>query len=146
MASQPMNVGTANLTLEFFAEDGLPQLVGALSDRFGKAAPLPDWAIGGAIVGLKEGAGSFARLEKYADAGAAISGLWCEDWVGIRQTSFGRRLFWDWQWNAARYPDLPARIAALAERGIRFLGYVNPYLANRRCDVCRGVRRRAISR
>jgi sulfoquinovosidase len=119
-----------NLTLEFFAEGSLPRLVGALSDRFGKAAPLPDWVIGGAIVGLKEGEASFDRLEKYAGAGAAISGLWCEDWIGIRQTSFGRRLFWDWQWNAARYPDLPARIAALAERKIRFLGYVNPYIAN----------------
>jgi sulfoquinovosidase len=119
-----------NLTLEIFANDSLPQLVGALSERFGKAAPLPDWAISGAIVGLKEGEASFARLEKYAEAGAAISGLWCEDWVGIRQTSFGRRLFWDWQWNAVRYPDLPTRIAALAERGIRFLGYVNPYIAN----------------
>jgi sulfoquinovosidase len=90
---------------------------------------LPDWAIGGAIVGLKDGANSFARLEKIIAAGAAVSGLWCEDWVGIRQTSFGRRLFWDWQWNAERYPELPAKIAELKERGIRFLGYVNPYLA-----------------
>lgn len=90
---------------------------------------LPDWAIGGAIVGLKDGANSFARLERIIEAGAAVSGLWCEDWCGIRQTSFGRRLFWDWQWNAARYPDLSARIAELKARGIRFLGYVNPYLA-----------------
>ena len=118
------------LSLEFFTADTLPELVSALSDRFGKPAPLPDWAIGGAIVGLKEGEASFARLEKYVNAGAAISGLWCEDWSGIRQTSFGRRLFWDWQWQPARYPDLPARIAALADRGIRFLGYANPYLAN----------------
>lgn len=97
--------------------------------RHKPAPPLPDWAIGGAIVGLKDGANSFARLERIIEAGAAVSGLWCEDWCGIRQTSFGRRLFWDWQWNAARYPDLPARIAELKARGIRFLGYVNPYLA-----------------
>jgi sulfoquinovosidase len=121
---------TNHVVLEFFAADTLPELVGMLSNRFGKAASLPDWAIGGAIVGLKDGDNSFARLEKYIEAGASISGLWCEDWSGIRQTSFGRRLFWDWQWNAARYPDLPARIAGLAERGIRFLGYANPYLAN----------------
>ena len=121
---------TNKVSLEFFVGDSLPGLVGALSDYFGKPAPLPDWTIGGAIVGLKEGQESFARLEKYADAGAAISGLWCEDWVGIRQTSFGRRLFWDWQWNAARYPNLPTQIAGLAERGIRFLGYINPYIAN----------------
>jgi sulfoquinovosidase len=91
--------------------------------------PLPEWTIGGAIVGLKDGANSFARLEKIIAAGAAVSGLWCEDWVGIRQTSFGRRLFWDWQWNAQRYQDLPAKISELKARDIRFLGYVNPYLA-----------------
>jgi sulfoquinovosidase len=91
--------------------------------------PLPDWAIGGAIVGLKDGTNSFARLEKIIAAGAAVSGLWCEDWCGIRQTSFGRRLFWDWQWNAVRYPDLPAKIEELKARGIRLLGYANPYLA-----------------
>ena len=121
---------TNRMTLEFFISDNLPALVGALSDHFRKPAPLPDWAIGGAIVGLKDGENSFARLEKYVNAGAAISGLWCEDWVGIRQTSFGRRLFWDWTWSAARYPDLPAQITALAELGIRFLGYINPYIAN----------------
>lgn len=97
--------------------------------EFASQPPLPDWAIGGAIVGLKDGANSFARLEKIIAAGAAVSGLWCEDWVGVRETSFGRRLFWDWQWNAARYADLPAKIAELKARGIRFLGYVNPYLA-----------------
>jgi len=58
-----------------------------------------------------------------------VSALWCEDWAGIRQTSFGRRLFWDWIWNAARYPDLPRRIAELKARGIRFMAYANPYLA-----------------
>jgi sulfoquinovosidase len=104
-------------------------LVSALASRFGRQPPLPDWAIGGAIVGLKDGANSFARLERIIAAGAQVSGLWCEDWIGIRQTSFGRRLFWDWQWNATRYPDLPEQIAGLTARGIRFLGYVNPYLA-----------------
>lgn len=106
-------------------EEKLTQKVG----NVGIQPPLPDWAIGGAIVGLKDGANSFARLEKIIGAGAAVSGLWCEDWVGVRQTSFGRRLFWDWRWNAERYPDLPAKIAELKTRGIRFLGYVNPYLA-----------------
>lgn len=114
---------------EIFAGEGPQALVTALSDRFGRQPPLPDWAIGGAIIGLKEGARSFERLERFIAAGAAVSGLWCEDWAGIRETSFGRRLFWDWKRSDARYPDLPARIAALAQRGIRFLAYANPYLA-----------------
>jgi alpha-glucosidase len=129
-ARHRIEVWEGAFTLEFFAADDLPALVGALSSRFGRQPALPDWAIGGAIVGLKEGDVSFARLEKIMDAGAEVSGLWCEDWIGIRQTSFGRRLFWDWSWNEARYPELPARIAAVAEKGVRFLGYVNPYLAN----------------
>jgi sulfoquinovosidase len=49
--------------------------------------------------------------------------------VGLRYTSFGARLFWDWKANDERYPALRQRIAELEDRGIRFLGYVNPYLA-----------------
>lgn len=114
--------------LEFFAEPSLPALVSTLSTRFGRPPRLPDWAMAGAILGFKDGAASFDRLARVEAAGAAVTGLWCEDWAGIRTTSFGRRLFWDWQWNPARYPDLPGRIAALRARGIRFLGYANPYL------------------
>ncbi len=115
--------------IEFSFADSLPELVGILSSRFGRQPKLPDWALEGAIVGLKQGVHSFDRLQRIREAGAVVSGLWCEDWVGIRETSFGRRLFWDWRWSAARYPDLPDRIAKLRAEGIRFLGYVNPYLA-----------------
>ncbi len=116
--------------LEIVTAADFPALVTAASDRFGRQPPLPDWIIEGAVIGLKEGVRSFERLEKYIDAGAKVSALWCEDWAGVRQTSFGTRLFWDWHWNADRYPGLPGRIAALAARGIRFMGYASPYL----CD------------
>ncbi len=123
-----IHVWSGAVVIDLF--EGAPaDLVRQLGARFGPRHALPDWALGGAVVGLKQGEASFERLEALIAAGAAVSGLWCEDWVGVRETSFGRRLFWDWQWNAARYPDLPARIAALKARGIRFLGYVNPYLA-----------------
>jgi alpha-glucosidase len=114
--------------IELSNAESFVDLVGTLSLRFGRQPPLPDWVLGGAIIGLKDGQTSFSRLEKIAAAGAAIAGLWCEDWVGLRITSFGKRLFWDWLWNSERYPDLPDRIDSLAADGIRFLGYVNPYL------------------
>lgn len=116
--------------IELFAEDSLLALVTAMADRFGRQPPLPDWAMQGAIVGLKDGERSFDRLDRIVAAGVPVTGLWCEDWAGVRQTSFGTRLFWNWEANEARYPRLPARIAALAGRGIRFLAYVSPYL----CD------------
>ena len=119
-------------TFRLFAADGPAALVGALSAHFGRQPPLPDWAIGGAIVGLKSGSSSFDRINKFIDAGAAVSALWCEDWAGIRETSFGRRLFWDWhlaERSAARYPDLRAKISELSARGVQFMAYANPYLA-----------------
>lgn len=128
-ARHAVDVWSPRTAFELYAADGPQELVGALSARFGRQPPLPDWAIGGAIVGLKDGLRSFERLERFIHAGAAVSGLWCEDWAGIRETSFGRRLFWDWRRDRQRYADLPERIAALEARGIRFLAYANPYLA-----------------
>lgn len=115
--------------IEFFAAPDFVGLVEQLSARFGRQPPLPDWVMNGAIIGLKDGARSFERLAAIRAAGVRVSGLWCEDWVGLRHTSFGARLFWDWQANETRYPGLRQRIAELNDEGIRFLGYVNPYLA-----------------
>lgn len=125
-----IEIWAAPARLEFRAAETFAALVRQLSDRFGRPPPLPEWLYQGAVIGLKDGVNSFARLETILAAGARVSALWCEDWAGIRQTSFGRRLFWDWRWNPARYPDLPARIAALRARNIRFLAYCSPYL----CD------------
>ena len=129
-AHHAFEVWSSTASFELYAADGPLDLVSQLSARFGRQPPLPDWAIGGAIVGLKDGTRSFERLEGFIKAGTAVSGLWCEDWAGIRETSFGRRLFWDWRRDNQRYADLPQRIAALEARGIRFLAYANPYLCN----------------
>ncbi|HLL30285.1 MAG TPA: alpha-glucosidase, partial [Allosphingosinicella sp.] len=115
--------------IELTARPTFVALVEAMAERFGRQPPLPEWVYGGAIIGLKDGANSFERLDRFIAAGAKVSGLWCEDWVGLRHTSFGARLFWDWTANDERYPALRQRIAELEDRGIRFLGYVNPYLA-----------------
>jgi alpha-glucosidase len=114
--------------IELWAREKYAEIVSALSERFGRQPLLPDWVMQGAVVGLKDGARSFDRLEAFRAAGAAISGLWCEDWVGLRETSFGRRLFWDWKWDPKRYPGLDAMIPKLEQDGVRFLGYVNPYI------------------
>ncbi|MDE2410281.1 MAG: alpha-glucosidase [Sphingomonadales bacterium] len=128
-AAHVVEAWTPATRFELFAAEGPCGLVSTLSERFGRQPPLPDWAIGGAIVGLKQGEASFERLEGFLAAGAAVSGLWCEDWAGVRETSFGRRLFWDWHASDRRYPGLKQRIAGLAARNIRFLAYANPYLA-----------------
>ena len=42
--------------IELCARDHYVELVQALSERFGRQPPLPDWVMQGAIVGLKDGA------------------------------------------------------------------------------------------
>ena len=44
-------------------------------------------------------------------------------------TSFGQRLRWNWVWDPDRYPGLDEAIRNLRSEGVRFLGYINPYVA-----------------
>ena len=83
-------------------------------------------------------------LEKTISHGIKVSGLWCQDWCGKRVTSFGKRLQWDWQYHREMYPELPKRIVKLHEKGIKFLGYINPYLVNDGELYRRGKRKRRI--
>ncbi|GAA0577100.1 alpha-glucosidase [Halomonas salifodinae] len=104
-------------------------LVEKISATFGRQPPLPDWVHNGVILGLKRGqAHAEAKLAEALASDMAVSALWCEDWAGVRETSFGTRLFWDWRWQPERYPSLDRLIGELRERDVRFLGYVNPYL------------------
>jgi alpha-glucosidase len=111
------------------AAPDLVSLVERVSARFGRQPELPDWATGGVILGLKRGeAHAREKLDQALAAGMPVTGLWCEDWAGVRQTSFGTRLFWNWEWEPRRYPGLREWVAELRERGIRFLAYANPNL------------------
>lgn len=99
------------------------------SGFFGRQPELPDWIYNGLIVGVQGGnERSFRLMEKSMEHGIKVSALWCQDWCGKRVTSFGKRLQWDWKYHKEMYPDLPSQIARLHERGIRFMGYINPYL------------------
>lgn len=103
--------------------------VSDLSAYFGRQGRLPDWCHGGTILGVQ--GGTATCLEKLAaaeSAGVKVAGLWAQDWEGINVTSFGQRLRWNWVWDAVRYPGLDRKIAELRERGVRFLGYINPYV------------------
>ena len=116
---------------ELFAAAGETpaQLVQSLTDLLGRPPLLPDWAMRGVWLGIQGGADAVERkLVAMQAAGTDVSAVWCQDWQGIRMTSFGKRLMWNWQYSEALYPDLPRRIAAWNARGVRFLGYINPYV------------------
>lgn len=118
-------------SIELYSGSTYLDIVEKLSLRFGRQPKLPEWIYNGVILGLKGGEeNSFSRMENAITHGVTVAGLWCEDWAGVRQTSFGKRLFWDWKWSHKRYPNLDKKIKSLRERNIRFMSYLNPYL----CD------------
>ena len=36
---------------------------------------------------------------------------------------------WNWQWEQELYPGLDQKIVTWKEQGVRFLGYINPFIA-----------------
>jgi len=64
-----------------------------------------------------------------ANAPGSVTSLWLQDWVGKRLTSLGSQILWNWAYNKEAYPDFSKFIHDMNQRGIRVLGYINPYLA-----------------
>lgn len=120
----------ADAKLVLGAADTLEGAVTAMSDLLGRQPRLPEWTHDGMWLGLQGGSDTVrAKVEKAREAGIPMSGVWVQDWVGRRVTAFGSQLFWDWRYDRKLYPDLPELTAELQADGIRFLGYLNPFLA-----------------
>lgn len=111
--------------------DSFSELLKKETAFFGRQPELPDWIYNGLIFGVQGGNDrSFGLAEKVQQGGVKLAGIWCQDWCGKRVTSFGKRLQWDWHFQENMYPGLPDKIQELHKSGVRFLGYVNPYLVN----------------
>ena len=105
-------------------------LIEKVTARFGRQPELPDWTYDGIWLGVQGGTDIVEeKIERALSKGMKIGGVWCQDWQGIRNTSFGKRLMWNWEWNPEEYPNLDSKIPEWKEQGIRFLGYINPYVA-----------------
>jgi len=116
--------------LVFDRRESAPELLESLTGLLGRQPVLPEWTQDGMWLGVQGGSENIQqKLECALQAGVRVSGLWVQDWVGRRLTSFGSQLMWNWRYDDTRYPDLPQLIDELHGRGIRFLGYINPFLA-----------------
>lgn len=112
------------------AADTYVELLGKLTAYLGRQPELPDWVYDGVWIGVQGGTEVVLdKLNRALAMGLQVSGVWAQDWQGVRHTSFGKRLMWNWIWNRELYPGLDKKIEKLREKGIRFLGYINPYVA-----------------
>ncbi|TVP85490.1 MAG: alpha-glucosidase [Acholeplasmataceae bacterium] len=95
----------------------------------GRPPRLPDDLHDGIMLGVQGGTEVvLSYLRQAQAAGVKVNGLWCQDWVGHKYTTFGKRLFWNWLWNETLYPDLKQHIKTLKAQNIRFMAYISPHL------------------
>lgn len=101
-----------------------------LSGLLGRVPELPEWLFDGMILGIQQGPEVIEeKLERCRKHGVKVCGIWSQDWCGCRRTGFGYQVMWNWVYDGGLYPGLPEKIIRWRERGIRFLGYINPFLA-----------------
>ncbi len=112
-----------------FADD-FEGLMSKLTTLTGRQPELPEWVYDGDILGVQGGTDiMMQKVETALNSGINVSGVWIQDWEGRRVTAVGKQLFWNWQWDSEHYPHLDEKIKELNAKGIKVLGYCNPFLA-----------------
>ena len=116
---------------QILAGDTPAELIEQFTEYSGRMRPLPEWILGGAVVGLQGGTDRALRISEELEAlGTPIAAIWLQDWVGQRKTSFGTQLWWNWELDRDHYPDWGSLRESLKKRNIRLMTYINPLL----CD------------
>ena len=105
------------------------ELMDKVTDKFGTQPLLPDWLLDGITLGMQGGTKVvYDKVNVAKNYGIKVNAVWCQDWVGKKITSFGKRLFWKWEKNDEQYPEFEKMIEDLERDGIKFMAYINPYL------------------
>lgn len=115
--------------------DNFLETVSTLNKWLGIQPKLPEWVYSGMWLAI-QGEGGLekvrSRLQAALDSEVQISAIWSQDWQGILKTFFGTQLFWDWKWDGMgrniRFPNFPEFVKEIRTKGIRYLGYINPFL------------------
>ncbi len=116
-------------TIYIGVTDSMKSALSGLSDLLGRQPKLPEWTYDGMWVGMQGGkAVAQEKIKKALDHDFKLGAIWCQDWEGIRMTSFGKQLRWCWDYDRDLYPDLPEFIKEIKKQGVRYLAYTNTFL------------------
>lgn len=110
--------------------DTFEDVLTSLTSIVGRQPELPDWVYDGHILGIQGGTDVLMnKVNTALDAGIKVNAAWIQDWEGRRVTAAGKQLYWNWEYDNDLYPNLPDTIAQLNKKGVKVLGYCNPFLA-----------------
>jgi alpha-glucosidase len=125
-----IKVWSATMTGRILYGETPLDLIEAYTEYSGRMRALPDWIHNGVIVSVQGGTrivrDKLAALNK---GDIPIAGLWIQDWPGLRVTSAGKQLWWDWKLDEAYFPGWKQLVDDLAAQGARMLTYINPFLS-----------------
>ena len=120
---------TSTMRGQILGADTPEGLIEQYTEHSGRMRPLPDWILGGAVVGLQGGTDKVLETsEKLQALNAPVAAFWLQDWVGQRKTSFGTQLWWNWELDRDHYPGWNSLGESLGNT--RVMSYINPFL----CD------------
>jgi hypothetical protein len=130
-----IEVQASDFSLVVLLGNGLMDAVARMSSITGFMQPLPHWVHTGAIIGLEGGQDHVLRGLDSAQAAVkcynlSVSGIWIQDWSGMRIFPDRVGLWWNWQLDSDHYSDFPAISTRTRELGARLLTYFNPQLIN----------------
>jgi alpha-glucosidase len=122
---------SGNMKGEILNGDSPLALIETYTEYSGRMRALPDWINQGAILGIQGGTEKVLKIYKEAiNKGVPVAGIWLQDWVGQRTTSFGKQLWWNWELDTDHYPDWQALTSELHKNGTQVLTYINPFFAD----------------
>jgi alpha-glucosidase (family GH31 glycosyl hydrolase) len=120
-----------SLDITIFAGPAPADVLRRLTDRIGRPAIPPYWAMAPAEFGKGGTAEVRRKARVLREEGIPASALWFEDWVGLQHGPLPglTHLPWGrWESDPAHYPDLASLNADLEAGGFKSLGYFNPFV------------------
>jgi sulfoquinovosidase len=107
------------------------ELIELYTEYSGRMRPLPEWILGGAVVGLQGGTDKVLDVyDKLEALDTPVAALWLQDWVGKRETSFGTQLWWNWELDEDHYRGWGRLREELERNDVRLMTYIGPWVAD----------------
>jgi sulfoquinovosidase len=126
-----VEVFSSRMSGQILSGDTPVKLIEQYTEYSGRMRPLPEWSLGGAVVGLQGGTNKVLDVYDELEAlGTPVAALWLQDWVGQRETSFGTQLWWNWELDEDHYRGWDQLREKLERDDVRLMTYIGPWLAD----------------